>query len=307
MTRYKSNQNYFDEIDSEEKAYMLGFLFADGYVSEDGFNTTITLSHKDKYILEKFSSLIFENKPVYDRASKQHPGKIYSRLDICGKRINSKLCELGCVPAKSLILKFPESLLCTLHNHFIRGYFDGDGSIIVSKRKYNNYTVTITSTLIMCEKIRDIIYNDTGIYGKIYKHKNIYRYTVRGARQVEKISNFLYKDSTIFLQRKFDKFNLVINNNKITDNLSLNGSSGYKKNDKSLILEEDYIIICNLYSDGLNLKELSKLINSDQRKIRSILKAKSVHIRKCTKKQDPSLFIDNKNYTFLYKKYSQKC
>lgn len=200
-------EDFFDLIDQEEKSYILGFLFADGCVRKDKCNICLCIKDTDRAILIKIVSCIFTGNQniIITKQSKQKPFNYYSAININSKYMIRSLINLGCTPAKSLTLKFPEILtdeiIC---RHFIRGYFDGDGCIT---RK--NKVFTITSTLSFCNTTKSIIEKYTGAQMHVYKYKNVYRLTAHGRNQVIKICNWLYLDSTIYLQRKCDIFNNI--------------------------------------------------------------------------------------------------
>ena len=123
--RYTLNETYFDNINTEEKAYFLGFLYADGYNNETRGVVELSCSEKDKEILEKFSKLVDSNKPVRFIESN---GAKSCRIDLCSRKLCSALNAIGCVQTKTFKLKFP-LLKEDLISHFIRGYFDGDGCL----------------------------------------------------------------------------------------------------------------------------------------------------------------------------------
>ena len=130
--RYVLDESYFDKIDTEEKAYILGFIYADGFVGDEHFNN-IVISINDLELLEfiakelKFSGKIRETRKGGFKNSK--PG--YS-LNFSSVKISSRLRELGLYPNKSLTIERLPKIRDDLVRHFIRGYFDGDGSIILS-------------------------------------------------------------------------------------------------------------------------------------------------------------------------------
>jgi intein/homing endonuclease len=149
--KYITNEKFFDIINDEEKAYFLGLMYADGnnYVRiPHSYEVSIKLQEQDKYILEKFRDLLSPQtnlKLIIDKKIKTK----YCLFKINSKILSHQLSELGCVPAKSLILEFPKFISNNLIHHFIRGYSDGDGSIYSkspTKTDYINYGWQITST-----------------------------------------------------------------------------------------------------------------------------------------------------------------
>ena len=201
------NEKYFDNIDSEDKAYFLGLLFADGCVSKNGYNICLVLKNNDKHILENFAKFIYENPDniIFDRASKQKPYSTYSHLNINSLYMSNILRSYGCVSAKSLILKYPNNIREDLQQHFIRGYFDGDGMLNIKHRMFN-----ITSTENFCNKVKEILEYNTNSKLQIIKYKNIYRCTSHGRNNITNILNFLYKDASIYLNRKYELYQQLL-------------------------------------------------------------------------------------------------
>jgi hypothetical protein len=128
------NDSFFSEL-NEKSAYWLGFLYADGYVSKTENCIRITLSDKDENHLFKFKADIEAESPILyhmNRYSKQYRYTRKARISIFSKQIKQDLSDLGCNSSKSLTCKFPD-LPQDMLPHFIRGYFDGDGSVYIVK------------------------------------------------------------------------------------------------------------------------------------------------------------------------------
>jgi len=123
---YNPNHSFFSNINSESKAYMLGFIFADGSIYQNRIR--IELSSKDKHILEIFSNEIYKLNLVKDFNKNN---KSYCLLDIHSEQIKEDLKKYSCISNKSKILTFP-NINQNLHNHFIRGLIDGDGFVSVN-------------------------------------------------------------------------------------------------------------------------------------------------------------------------------
>ena len=205
------NDNFFDVIDTEEKAYFLGFLFADGAVSKFGYNVRLTLKSEDVNIIKKLEQCIYQDLSkdhIVIRESKQLPGKYYASLDINSQHLVQSLNNLGCTPKKSLTLKFP-NIGSNLHSHFLRGYFDGDGYLNLKERVF-----VLTSTLDFCKDALEILKQKTGKNLHIYKYKNIYRLTSHGRNQVVAILNYIYNNSTVYLDRKYELYQKLILKNQ---------------------------------------------------------------------------------------------
>jgi intein/homing endonuclease len=217
LKKYKINENYFDIIDNEHKAYTLGFLYADGYNNEKKNIVKISLQENDIDILNKIKEPICPDKPlryyIYKNNINRKPQ--YSFV-IDNSHISKKLSKLGVVQAKTFKIDFPNYLDDRLIKHFIRGYFDGDGCITCSSpKKYPNkfnYYISFVSTDNFIKKLQKYFKTKMNISIKktqtryTERNNNIRTITISGNLQVEKVLNHLYDNSTIFLQRKYDKY-----------------------------------------------------------------------------------------------------
>jgi len=201
--KHPVNDNYFSVINTEEKAYFLGFLFSDGNVSSKSNAITLKLQKKDKEILVRFSHIILNKEKLHDSENNYV-------LKFSSKSVKDDLIRHGCMPNKTFKITFP-TIDPTLYNHFIRGYFDGDGSIYSYKTDYN---LNIISTNVFCHSINQIIFDLFSIAGGVdqsvagLKRGNTITSTVGygGNRRVALIMDWLYKDATIYLERKHDKY-----------------------------------------------------------------------------------------------------
>jgi hypothetical protein len=149
--RYDLNHDYFENIDSPDKAYFLGFMAADGNVfarKSTACAPIIKLSLKsdDEYALELFAKCISSNKPLYHQNIKSKNAVTeYSTIEIVSEKMASDLSKYGIVPRKTYNYKM-QDLSDEMMSHFIRGYFDGDGSIAIASGKAQSpsqYRITI--------------------------------------------------------------------------------------------------------------------------------------------------------------------
>jgi Mor family transcriptional regulator len=213
---YKINENYFNNINTEDKAYFLGLLYADGCNYPENHHVSLSLMEEDKEILEKFQQCLETDKPLRFVISKNKNKKNSYSLDITNIAISESLEKLGVVKAKTFKIIFPEWLDKNLYRHFIRGYFDGDGCIHLHKTKNNTWdgSFQIVGTNNFCEKLSDIFRNEIGITCRVKKviySNGISRVMFAGNNQLLKIMNYLYDDSCYYLKRKFDKFMIIKN------------------------------------------------------------------------------------------------
>jgi hypothetical protein len=224
---YKIDEKYFENIDNEEKSYFLGIIFADGYLNEKRNYMSLSLQENDFDILEKLKISINTDKPLQLIKRKEKNVKNQYRLLITRKKIVDDLKKLGVNQNKSLTSN-PNKLNIknkSLLKHFLRGYYDGDGSITFYKtRNTFNSTISICCTYEFFNFFSDFIYDNLNIkciLSKRFKNdKNIFDLRICGNRQVKKFLNFLYKDSTIFLKRKWEKYH-EFNKKTLTLNKSL--------------------------------------------------------------------------------------
>lgn len=194
--------NVFEKIDTEEKAYWLGFLYADGNVSKKSNNVELSLQLSDIDHLYKYKLFLKSKLSI-------RKDKIRCRFTSGNKKFKKDLENLGCVPAKSLIITFP-IIPKHLTHHFIRGYFDGDGCIT----KNNKTSIWNTCSLccgsrIFLEQLLDILYNAQIITKQnVYniKNKNTKVFVLRDKNFIS-FMNYLYDDATIYLDRKYERYN----------------------------------------------------------------------------------------------------
>jgi len=206
----KFDNTVFDTIDTEEKAYWLGFMYADGYVSSDGKTVELGLKGDDKEHLEKFRSFL-KNKNEVRMGNAKCCGKKFSRcrLTMVDKHFHSTLISKGCIPNKSLILTFPDKSLFASEDliiHFIRGYVDGDGCVRNNSSGYAIFEIIGTKEFL--EGVKQFFPNIlTHIFHKDKRRPNSNTYSISIASEKSaKFGELLYNNATIFLQRKYDKF-----------------------------------------------------------------------------------------------------
>jgi len=206
---------FFESIDSEEKAYCLGFLFADGCNS--GRRLEVSLAKQDRDILEIISGwLLCGHVNVKEYKSKKKNTQNRVAIYVVSKKLCADLEKLGCVPRKTFVLKFPEIPQC-LHHHFIRGYFDGDGSLTFYKRKQRKSRAACFSIVSTKEMLLAIgsHFDTLGVRYEINKrHKrrknNNFTLRVHGNRQINTVCNFLYKNATVCLARKLKAYQTLL-------------------------------------------------------------------------------------------------
>lgn len=206
-SKHVYNENFFDNIDSEPKAYILGMLYSDGCNDYKRGVISLFLKKDDEKIVEKMSSFLYSKRKLY----------YYRRgtCDVCGfqltnRKLSNRLNELGCVQKKSLIIEFPPFLEDNMVRHFVRGVFDGDGCIHLAKNKKQLIcSVSICSgSKEFLPELNKRVENVLGLSGRFHKHKKtgVYNYAVRGNIRCRKFLDWMYDDAELFMQRKYDTY-----------------------------------------------------------------------------------------------------
>lgn len=158
--KYSVNENYFDNIDSHNKAYILGFLYADGFIQNARKHSSrklgISIQEKDKKLLEDINKELESTYSIkhYNVSGGYKIGTPYVRLIISSPNLCEKVIEKGCLEHKTENLFFPtkEQVSYDLLPSFLRGYFDGDGSVYCS----GSWSVRIMGTIPFLTEIINI-------------------------------------------------------------------------------------------------------------------------------------------------------
>lgn len=214
--KFFCDENYFEKIDTEEKAYWLGFTYADGWISKQKYGDYygLTLSTDDSehlYKLKKSMNSTYEiHHYVSDTAYKKETK--YSVYKVCSKKIVSDLIKNGVYENKTNIVNAPPDLDNSLVPSFIRGYFDGDGSFYhyVSNQNKNIYGVKILGTEDLLDFINSYVFKELGFrinrYYKREEHQTVSSYELIGRKRCESFLDLIYKDASIYLDRKYEKY-----------------------------------------------------------------------------------------------------
>ena len=216
-TMYELNGKIFEHIDTEEKAYWLGFIFADGNISKSRPTFAINLQYSDIGHLEKLRKFLNYKQEI--RKQTQKDGNSICRMKVDNKDLWNSLNNYGCIPTKSLIVEFPNLDIFietntynkeTLIKHFIRGFVDGNGSLTYcggkKSRKYKLYPeLNIVGTKKFLEELIKHLPINKDSKAKIYKHVNVANILLTN-KQAYNCIKYLYEDATIYLDRKYNKY-----------------------------------------------------------------------------------------------------
>lgn len=223
--KYVKNENYFDIIDTETKAYLLGFFLADGFIENNRLR--IQNSVDDLEIIELFRKELSPNSVIC--FTNKQKGVKFRKPQCCSGLTSKHMTELfkekyNIIQNKTHHSDFKfdfNTIPIKLHRDFIRGYFDGDGSVSFHKNKYNtiffnfsfifnseNFTNQIADIFENLFQIKPIIYKNIGKTATWFALR--FDYNRHRAKKIMEIYDYLYKDSNIFLSRKKIKFEQYI-------------------------------------------------------------------------------------------------
>lgn len=222
--KYKHDEDFFEVINTEAKAYWLGFIYADGYISiaKTGQKVFgISLSITDKEHLEQFKKDIKATNPINEYNSTGYGnGNTYCRIAITSEKTVNDLIDKGVVEHKSNVLTFPteEQVPKHLMHHFIRGYFDGDGCITSYKvQGYDRYKTSFVGTYDFLQSINEIINEKYNILiPKLHKRKaehEIYSLEYSSCKRSKILYEYMYNEATIYLNRKYKKYSRLMKKN----------------------------------------------------------------------------------------------
>lgn len=213
-------QDFFDVIDSEQKAYWLGFIAADGHVRKTGYQMSILLSRKDRQHLEHFAGMF--GRPVVDSSTRLN-GKLYPncRCTLNSVHLCSRLATLGLGSGKSAHMTgaILHAVPGSLRHHFVRGVFDGDGCIYDGNGEWR---FSVLGTPAFLAELSGLFHETLGLPDNpIRDGGGIGKLEVGGNWQLVKLRDWLYADATVWLHRKRELFD------QITTRLS-RGSSQFR-------------------------------------------------------------------------------
>lgn len=206
--RLHRNSNYFEDIDSMDKAYWLGVMYSDGCVYEySNGRYIISLEMIDKEHIEKFKNALNSDHKVCAIYHKGYENaKLSYSIHICDNKIANDLINLGCIPKKSLYLsKIPDIPQEFIYD-FIRGVVDGDGCISYKTTK-DSYSFMLTgASPLFLKNIMKLLEIDK--LSLIQVTETTYQISCSKSDDIYRILNKLYEHSTetTRLDRKYNKY-----------------------------------------------------------------------------------------------------
>ncbi|PAB60995.1 LAGLIDADG family homing endonuclease [Anaeromicrobium sediminis] len=208
------NVDYFEVIDGEEKAYWLGFIYADGWITDtsNGYELGIELNIDDyKHLLKFYKAIDMKNKIPMKRERNNPSGS--KKIKMCSIKIGSKktyddLINKGIKKNKSKTIEFPDEKIVPQHlmKHFIRGLIDGDGNYTHWYDSDNDRYITrvklTTGSKSFAYKFSEYINTSVFINSKIWKDRGAYNVVVGNKNEAVNFMKWIYKEQTICLDRK---------------------------------------------------------------------------------------------------------
>lgn len=192
------NENYFSTIDTDDKAYFLGYLMADGCVCKDINRVDFGIHKKDIAILQVFKKCLRSINNIRQHAD-------VAIMNHTSKKLVSDLISHGCTERKSLTLQFPTTVPQEYLWAFIRGYFDGDGCATSHMPSTNKNRIRINFI-----GTKDFLTDLQKVFKTNYKlcptgtYKRNFRLEITSKATIEYIVSNMYKNATVKLERKYN-------------------------------------------------------------------------------------------------------
>lgn len=196
QTKHTASHDYFSAIDSEEKAYWLGFLLADCGIS--GHQVTLRLAAKDESHLLRFRAALKSSHKITRIPAKLSAEAV--QFSIKSPRMVSDLAALG-VTANKSFTAIPPTIDHAMQRHLWRGIIDGDGNITLGRAYWKENRNSATIRLYGSEPTCRAFASWVGI-GTTSPHKSIWLHCITGRQTCKHVAGILYSDATVALPRK---------------------------------------------------------------------------------------------------------
>lgn len=201
---YSFNEGFFRVIDTEEKAYFLGLIAADGSIEADSQRVKISLQARDRDILDKLLAALDADFKV---KIADHHGFPQCKVELNSRVLKEDLMSKGLYPNKSLTMPgevmrhVPDSLV----RHFLRGFFDGDGNVFLGGRYKSGtkYSVTVIGTKAFLDASFCRHFPSNSPLKK-YKTCDMWYWRLSSIPQVFGFLKYIYESATVYLDRKYN-------------------------------------------------------------------------------------------------------
>lgn len=202
------NVDYFNKINTSDKAYWLGFLYADGAINES--RVRICISKRDEELVHKFKQSLNSGHKISETINRRSGNEyLQAEISITSQPMVKDLMKHGCHSRKTFTCKFPTHINNNLMRHFVRGYFDGDGCIThkkyYGKKKVSFYpAISIAVSQQFGNELVKYFKKELNTKTRIINDKSIY--SVRASNRIAvEIMKHLYLNSDLYLERKKNK------------------------------------------------------------------------------------------------------
>ena len=199
--RWKTNRDFFAEIDTPEKAYVLGFTVADGCVHKNGKVVTFVVKASDAYVLTAIGKAAGSDAPLRPKIGRNGFGNVDRHqvaLNLSGRKLVDDLAALGVHANKSHTATFPV-VPAHLERHLVRGLWDGDGWV-------GQHQFSLIGTTAVVEGAAEAIERHTGRHLGRSRSNGFPR--VQGGRKDRAVMEWMYSGASISLERKAEAFRL---------------------------------------------------------------------------------------------------
>lgn len=255
---YTLNQDYFKKVDTLNKAYIVGFIFADGSVFKNYL--TITVSNKDIEVLNFIKKEMNYSGPLHDKGE-------YSSLSISSKEIAGDLKSIGIIPNKTYDTKTLPTISDALYPAFLLGFFDGDGSIYkASKTKTYEYCLNFSNNLEVLLELKSYLSTmdvSASSVRRRWDNDISCMMDIKGSLNIEKMFSILYDNPPEFyFSRKRERFDDCM--------------ESIKHLTRRRVSDELIQSTMDLFKSGKKRKEIVKLLDLNYSTIRGIIQRSKV-------------------------------
>lgn len=209
--KYTIENDYFEELNTSIKCYIVGFICADGYLSKNSIE--IVVSIKDIDILEKVKTALSSNTEIRYYNSKNPYRSIKTKefcemckLKICSKKLVDHLKFIPSNKTYSLNSSVMDYIPEKFYRDFLRGYFDGDGNVSYGKTYSSGikYNINVCGNKEFLEGTFNKCFPSSNKMYFMKNSKQCWVWKLSGKSKVEEFLEYLYKDADIYLDRKFE-------------------------------------------------------------------------------------------------------
>ncbi len=213
--KHRANDAFFSVIDTEEKAYLLGFLYADGYLANDG-RMGCRLTIDDIEIIKLIQKYIAVNSPIEYTNNQNIKRRPQVSIRWKSEQMYQDLINLGfCVDKTHTDSKVFKLIPEELKKHFLRGYCDGDGNVrfsLVKNKKWYKCAITFSNgSKQILSDIQDWLYNNYKCTGILYNHNTYFILSYEKVLEAVIIAKTLYTDAKIYFTRKYNNAISMVN------------------------------------------------------------------------------------------------